>query len=151
MTFQQELSSWMSPTSLTLSPAPEIGSQAPSSEKLSFPPKNGKPTVVTFLRHCGCPFAEKAFLSLRDQASQYKDTINFIAFSHSSQESTDKWLSAVGGAGDVKVIVDFDRETYAEWGLGVSSVWHVLNPWNMWSAYKMAKREGIWNRPTEWD
>ncbi|KAE8451255.1 hypothetical protein EG329_004420 [Mollisiaceae sp. DMI_Dod_QoI] len=107
MTFQQELNSWMTPTALTTSPAPEIGAKAPSSQRLPFPAKNGKPTVVAFLRHCGCPFAEKTFASLRTQASKYKD-INFVAVSHSSQESTDKWLISIGGAWDVNVIVDPD-------------------------------------------
>ncbi|KAF8864161.1 hypothetical protein BDZ45DRAFT_701973 [Acephala macrosclerotiorum] len=148
MTFQQELSSWLSPTPLTTSPAPEIGTKAPSTEKLPFPPKSGKPTIVTFLRHCGCPFAEKAFKSLREQASEYKD-INFIAISHSSQDSTTKWLESVGGAQDVDVIVDSERSIYAKWGLGVSSAWHILHPFSMWNAYKLGKSEGIWNRPTE--
>ncbi|CZR54410.1 uncharacterized protein PAC_04294 [Phialocephala subalpina] len=148
MTFQQELNSWLSPTPLTTSPAPDIGSQAPSSEKLPFPPKNGNPTIIAFLRHCGCPVAEKTFKSLRDQASTHKD-INFIAVSHSSQESTEKWLSALYGPGDIHVIVDFEREIYAKWGLGVSSAWHVLNPISMWNVFKLGKEEGIWNRPTE--
>lgn len=25
----------------------------------------------------------------------------------------------------------------------------MLNPWSMWTLYKMGKSEGIWNRPTE--
>ncbi|KUJ21003.1 uncharacterized protein LY89DRAFT_704959 [Mollisia scopiformis] len=149
MTFQQELQSWLSPTSLTTSPAPELGSKAPSSEPLPFPSKDGKRTIVTFLRHCGCPFAEKNFLSLRTLASQHANAINFVAISHSSQSSTEKWLSAIGGAGDVQVIVDSERAVYAKWGLGVSSAWHVLNPWSMWEVYKLGKGEGIWNRPTE--
>jgi len=49
----------------------------------------------------------------------------------------------------VKVIVDAERKVYAEWGLGVSSAWHVLNPQSLYSAYKLGKQEGIWNRPTE--
>jgi len=49
----------------------------------------------------------------------------------------------------VKVIVDAERKNDAEWGLGVSSVWHVLNPQSLYSVYKLDKREGIWNRRTE--
>ena len=55
----------------------------------------------------------------------------------------------LGGAGNVRVIIDPERELYAQWGLGVSSLWHVLSPWSMWSVYKLGKEEGIWNRPTE--
>jgi hypothetical protein len=45
--------------------------------------------------------------------------------------------------------VDAERETYAAWGLGVSSFWHILNPWSMYSVYTLGKQENIWNRPTE--
>lgn len=43
--------------------------------------------------------------------------------------------------------MDDKREIYAAWGLGVSSVWHLLNPWGFYDLYKMAKQEGIVNRP----
>jgi len=49
----------------------------------------------------------------------------------------------------VKVVVDAEREVYAQWGLGVSSAWHVLNPWSMYSLYKLGTTEKIWNKPTE--
>jgi hypothetical protein len=75
--------------------------------------------------------------------------VNFIAVSHSDEESTEKWVVAVGGQWDVSVVVDSERELYAQWGLGVSSAWHVLNPWSMYSAIKLGKQEKIWNKPTE--
>jgi hypothetical protein len=49
----------------------------------------------------------------------------------------------------VKVVVDAERDLYAQWGLGVSSAWHVLNPWSMYSVYKLGSTEKIWNKPTE--
>jgi hypothetical protein len=55
MTFQQELNSWKSPPALRTAATLEIGAKAPSSSKLQLPDPNGKPTVITFLRHCGCP------------------------------------------------------------------------------------------------
>ena len=148
MTFQQELSSWLSPTKVPISPAPSLGSEAPSTPKLLLPDPSGKPTIHTFLRHCGCPFAEKTFLSFRSAASAHPN-IRFIAVSHSDQASTEKWLEAVGGPGAVQVVVDSTRETYARWGLGVSSLWHVLSPGGLWSVYKVGKEDNIWNRPTE--
>lgn len=75
--------------------------------------------------------------------------INFVALSHSNQDSTNKWLDAIGGAGQVQVLIDPERQTYAKWGLGVSSFWHVLSPWSLWSVYKTGKEDKIWNRPTE--
>lgn len=50
------------------------------------------------------------------------------------------------------MIVDHERELYNAWGLGVSSFWHVLNPWSMYAVLKLARAEGdekFTNRPTE--
>ncbi|OCK79206.1 hypothetical protein K432DRAFT_355359 [Lepidopterella palustris CBS 459.81] len=148
MSLQTELKSWIFPTNLETAEPPALEQKAPSTDRLRIPGADGTPTVVTFLRHCGCPFAEKTFLSMRDSASFHPD-ICFLAVSHSDQESTDHWLDAIGGADKVHVIVDPDRELFALWGLGVSSFWHVLSPWSMWSVYRLGKDEGIWNRPTE--
>jgi hypothetical protein len=38
------------------------------------------------------------------------------------------------------VIVDEEREVYAKWGLGISSFWHILNPWSMYSVYTLGKQ-----------
>ena len=145
MTYQQELKSWLAPSPAPTSSPPSIGSNAPFIPNV---PTRHRPLIITFLRHCGCPFAEKTFLSLRSYASSYPH-ITFVAVSHSDEASTDKWLEAVGGAGQVQVIVDAERKIYGEWGLGISGFWHVLNPLGMWNAYKLVKEEGIWNRPTE--
>jgi len=75
--------------------------------------------------------------------------IRFVAVSHSDDGATTRWVTSVGGAGPVQVIVDAERELYARWGLGISSFWHALSPWSMWSVYKLGTEEGIWNRPTE--
>lgn len=146
MTYQQELKSWLSPSPKATSTAPAIGSPAPSTLLSSVP--SDKPQIITFLRHCGCPFAEKTFLRLRSSALSHPD-ITFLAVSHSDQAATDQWVQAVGGAGKVHVIVDSERDKYADWGLGISNFWHVLSPGGMWNVYKMGKEEGIWNRPTQ--
>jgi hypothetical protein len=92
--------------------------------------------------------AEKTFRRLRKLASKNPD-VNFIAVSHSDAPSTDKWVISVGGTWEAEVIVDYEREIYAAWGLGISSTWHVLNPWSLGAVYSLGKQEGIWNRPTE--
>ena len=148
MTFSKELSSWLSPSPVDLHSVPSIGSEAPSAPQLAIPDLCRQPTVITFLRHCGCPFAEKTFLSLR-QAAKTHSGVRFIAVSHSDAPSTEKWIDAVSGAGSVQVIVDSSREIYAHWGLGTSSFWHVLNPSGLWNVYQLGKKDNIWNRPTE--
>jgi hypothetical protein len=47
------------------------------------------------------------------------------------------------------MIVDDERKMYADWGLGVSSFWHVLSPWSLYEAVKLGQQQGVWNRPTE--
>ncbi|KAJ7073253.1 hypothetical protein B0H15DRAFT_793093 [Mycena belliarum] len=148
MTFRQELASFRIPEAKPTCVVPQAGSVAPSSEKLLVPNNNRCPTVVIFLRHCGCPFAEKTFKNLRATAAGAPG-IRFVAVSHSDRDATDRWLEAVGGKGEVEIIVDPEREIFAQWGLGLSSFWHFLSPPGLWAAYRLGKDEGIWNGPTE--
>lgn len=92
--------------------------------------------------------AEKTFRQLAHLSNKHPE-VHFIAVSHSDQSATDKWIISVGGEWSVEVIVDEKRELYAAWGLGVSSAWHVLNPWSMYSVFRLAKDEKIWNKGTE--
>lgn len=91
--------------------------------------------------------AEKAFGELRDAATK-NPNVHCIAVSHSDKPTTDKWLEAVGGSGQVEVIVDDKRESFAAYGLSYSSIWAVLNPWSLKAALDMGK-EGFDVRPTE--
>lgn len=150
MTFQQEFNSWFAPKDQpTASEAPKIGDLAPTTTKLQL--EQGKPTIIAFLRHCGCPFAEKTFLRMREAAKTHRD-IDFVAVSHSEQGSTDKWLKSLPQYGteppNLKIVVDDKKEVYSKWGLGVSSFMHVLAPGSMASLFTLG-REGITNRPTE--
>jgi len=96
----------------------------------------------------GATVAEASFINLRSVASSHPD-IHFVAVSHSNRSSTDKWLDEIGGAGNVKVIVDDSRQIYGIWGLGISNWAHVLSPGGLAAVYRLGKDKGIWNRPTE--
>jgi hypothetical protein len=150
MTFQQELSSWWAPKAPTIGKVPSIGSTAPSTPRLGT--GTGRPIIVAFLRHCGCPFAEKTFLNLRETARRHND-IDFVAVSHSDEASTNTWLRSLPQAGsepeNLRVVVDDKVELYAAWGLGPSSYAHVLSPSALWDVWRLARDEGISNRPTE--
>ncbi|KAH8169532.1 ahpC/TSA antioxidant enzyme domain-containing protein [Sarocladium implicatum] len=143
---KQELATLKTPEHKTIADPVQVGSQAPSSSKLPFP--DGKPTIVVFLRHCGCPFAEKTFKALTTLSTTHP-SIHCIAVSHSDAPSTERWIPQVGGAWDVDVLVDDSRDLYAQWGLGVSSVWHMASPWVLYSVYRLGKQEGIWNTAAE--
>src|ERR1700761_8280644 len=130
MTFQQELTSWFSPSRPPVSELPKIGDRAPTNPKLQL--TSGRGTVVAFLRHCGCPWAEKTYLNLRDIAKERSD-LDFIAVSHSDDSSTNNWLKALPQAGsepaNLRMVVDEKLEVYAAWGLGPAGWIHVLSPW----------------------
>lgn len=64
LTVPNALKSWATPPPppIEIAPAPVLGTKAPASNKLRLPALDGRPSVVVFLRHCGCPctsFAEK--------------------------------------------------------------------------------------------
>lgn len=54
MSWQTELRSWMFPTTHPTIEPPTVGQKAPPTEKFKVE-QDGKPTIVAFLRHCGCP------------------------------------------------------------------------------------------------
>lgn len=58
-------------------------------------------------------------------------------------------MQQVGGAWSVQVVVDEDREIYANWGLGISTTWHLLNPWTEIARQKLGKQEGNWGRKVD--
>jgi len=92
--------------------------------------------------------AEKTFLELRTVANKYPN-IQCIAVSHSSKAATDKWMTALGGAWAVTIVVDDNRELYANWGLGVSNSWHLVNPAVGIAARKLWNEEQIWPREVD--
>jgi hypothetical protein len=163
------LISWQTPPPppVEVAATPILGTRAPTSSKLRLPIGDGRSTIVIFLRHCGCPcklftachakqevliplspVAEKTFLEARRLANKYP-SINFIAISHSSKAATDKWVSQVGGAWAVNILIDDEREIYASWGLGVSTTYYLLNPWTQIAARKLGKEEGLWGREVD--
>ncbi len=75
--------------------------------------------------------------------------IQCVAVSHSSQDATDQWVVELGGEWEARVVVDYERDVYAAFGLGAASTWHVLNPLSLYATYRLGKDEGIWNRATE--
>ncbi|KAL6702964.1 hypothetical protein ACN47E_010319 [Coniothyrium glycines] len=151
MTYSSEFWSWMSPSSIRTAETPATGQKAPLTAKMNVLSETRRPVIISFLRHCGCPFAEKTFLNLRAVA-QMQPEIHFVAVSHSDQQSTDRWLASLpdphkSRQPNLEILVDPERESYAVWGLGTSSFWHVLG--SIPSVSKLGKEDGINVRPTE--
>jgi hypothetical protein len=132
---------FLPPRALPLAPTPQPGDRAPS---LPVALGDGRPTVVAFLRHTGCPFAELTMQMLREAAVRSPDT-QWIAISHAPAGATDLWCRAVGGADGVRVASDPSRRTYAAWGLGRTSLGHFLGRRSLGAVASLARR-GIHNR-----
>ncbi|CZT19965.1 uncharacterized protein RCC_05822 [Ramularia collo-cygni] len=149
MTITSEFYSWLTPSNPETAEPPKIGQPAPITPLITLEPN--KRTIITFLRHCGCPFAEKTFIRIREAAKIHRD-IDFIAVSHSAEKDTQTWLSSLpqhgSEPGNLRIIVDSEKEAYSAWGLGVSGWAHILDPRALSSVYTLSK-EGISNRPTE--
>jgi hypothetical protein len=101
--------------------------------------------VVAFLRHTGCPFAEATMHALRDAAAAAAGKLAFVAVSHVPAEATLRWCEAVGGSGEVQVLLDPERTFYASWGLGRSSLGHFMGRRSLSAVGELA-RGGIRNR-----
>jgi hypothetical protein len=127
--------------SLELAPTPRPGDKAP---ELPARVESGRPAVVAFMRHTGCPFAEATLRSLRDAARSRPD-VQWVAISHAPAPATDRWVAALGGAGDVILLSDTERRRYAAWGLGRTSLAHFLGRRSLVAVGRLA-RQGIRNR-----
>jgi len=51
------LKSWATPPPppVEIASAPVLGTRAPATNLLRLPVADGRPSIVVFLRHCGCP------------------------------------------------------------------------------------------------
>jgi AhpC/TSA family len=115
---------------------PEPGQAAPDALA------GGRPAVIAFLRHVGCPFAEATVRQLRAEAERARD-VEWIAVSQGSPAATERWCEAIGGCDGVRVVVDPDR--FVVWGLGRSSLGHFMGRRSLASVGRLA-RAGIRNR-----
>ncbi len=143
----KELATFRRPTKLAATGAPPVGDHA---HPRPVPVGHGRPVVVLFLRHTGCPFAEATVIAAREAATRQPD-IDFVAVSHTSAQSTDAWCSALGGAEHVRVVTDPSRASYAVWGLHTSFGLSKDNIAYMFSsdplgAAKRLRSQGIVNR-----
>lgn len=121
-------------------PPLEVGARVPD-----LPPRTaGRPAVVAFLRHVGCPFAEATVRHMAALAAAHP-TIDFIAVTHSDEKPSRRWCDAFGGAAGVELVPDPDRVHYAAWGVGLSDRKHFAGSQSL-AAVRRLLDEGIHNR-----
>jgi alkyl-hydroperoxide reductase/thiol specific antioxidant family protein len=137
-----DLRTFLRPEPVPLQPIPAIGAPAPATPKLIV--ATGRPTIIAFLRHVGCPFAEATFHRLAPLSQAYPD-VDFVAVSHATAAATASWCGTLGGAERVRIVVDTDRTLYAAWGLGLTDARHFLGARSLASVARLAAN-GIRNR-----
>ena len=130
---------FLPPRAIATAPAVSVGEPA-----RALPAPVGRPAVVSFLRHVGCPFAEATLLALRAQAAAAGD-VAWLAVSHAHEDATARWCRAVGGAEAVEVVSDPERRFYAAWGLGRTSAAHFMGREPLREVMRLGRR-GIRNR-----
>jgi hypothetical protein len=125
---------------LAVGSPPDLGDPAPA---LPVTLEPGRPAVVAFLRHTGCPFAEATLRAMRDAAA-LDAGVQWVAISHAPADATNRWCRGIGGSAGVQVASDHSRQSYAAWGLGQTSASHFLGRRSLGAATRLA-RQGIRN------
>lgn len=83
-------------SSPTASPLPEVGDSAPAPIcNIDLTKGNGQPTLVAFVRHCGCPFAEKEAKMLAEETKKH-DNLHVVIVQHSEQKESEEWFERIG-------------------------------------------------------
>lgn len=132
---------FLPPRRVAVARAPRVGDAAPPLPGAV----DGRPAVIAFLRHVGCPFAEATLRALGERGRRTPE-VHFVAVSHAPDAATERWRAAVGDrAGAVEMVIDERRGLYGAWGLGTSSLAHFLGPRSLGSVGRLA-RAGIRNR-----
>ena len=119
---------------------PELGAKVPELPALA----SGRPAVVAFLRHVGCPFAEATVRQMVTLAAAHP-AIDFIAVTHSPEAPSRRWCDAFGGAAGLRLVCDPDRARYAAWGVGLSDRTHFAGAKSLGAVGRLLD-EGIHNR-----
>lgn len=129
------------PTQQKVSNSLELGDLAPAS-RLGL--TDSAFSLVAFLRHTGCPFAEATVKQLSECADKYPE-IGIHLVCHGKEEIAKTWIEKFNLSPKLNFKVDSDRELYGSFGLGYSSTIHLMHPKVLWGVAKLLPK-GIRNR-----
>ncbi|THY30046.1 hypothetical protein D6D01_03361 [Aureobasidium pullulans] len=133
---------------------PEIGEQAPAKVgSVDLKSGGGRPTLVAFVRHCGCPFAEKE-VQLLGAESRKNEKLHVVIVQHSDEATTQQWFVDIGGkkafpdSQRYTLVADPERKAYAAWGVGSLGWAGMVNGGVMEALKSLKESDGIDLRPT---
>lgn len=132
------------------SPLPTINSHAPSPlGNQNLPSGTSHPTLIAFVRHCGCPFAAKEIRVLTELLGKYPE-LRVVVVQHSSAEESRAWLERIGTARALEaftdrftLVSDEKREVYAKWGIGQVGWLGLINGEMISKIKTLQKEDGI--------
>ncbi|PWN44392.1 hypothetical protein IE81DRAFT_321286 [Ceraceosorus guamensis] len=137
-----------------LNSSPAVGSQAPSLPTGidSWQTQGGPGTLVAFVRHCGCPFAEEEVKNLIE-ASKTNPGLRVVVITHAERDVAENWFREVGrddfpSTTHPILIDDPSTRLYATWGIGELSWGGLFNLSMLSRLRELASTKGISNRKT---
>lgn len=80
---------------------------------------------------------------MRDAAAAGGE-LQWVAVSHAPDDATERWCRRLGGGGEVLVVSDATRGSYAAWGLRQTNAAHFLGRRSLGAVVSLA-RQGIRN------
>jgi hypothetical protein len=131
---------FVKPKARQVAAPPELGTRVPPLPAL----RPGRPAVIAFLRHVGCPFAEATVRGMAALAASHP-ALDFIAITHSGEQPSRRWCDAFGGGPGVQLVADPDRSHHAAWGVGLSDRKHFAGSASL-AALRRLLDDGIHNR-----
>lgn len=71
---------------------PKVGERAPQIEGVNY---TSSAHIIAFVRHCGCPFAEKEVRQLGEISKKY-ESIRIVIVAHSEENVVQDWFKRIG-------------------------------------------------------
>lgn len=71
---------------------PKVGERAPEIEGINY---TSSPHIIAFVRHCGCPFAEKEVRQLGEISKKY-ESVRIVIIAHSDENVVQDWFTRIG-------------------------------------------------------
>lgn len=121
-----------------------VNQRAPTTALDAYLADQTKPTLIAFLRHTGCPFAEATVKTLRQDIA-LNPKFNALIVTHGDHNVATSWLEAIGGTGKLQWFHDPEREVYGQWGLGYTGIGHMLGL-PVFKSIRQLRKQGISNR-----
>ena len=113
---------------------------------LDLPPEIRSPgqSLLVFVRHTGCPFAERDIKRARAWAAENPE-VQVIVVTHGDEGLRDTWVADIGGAEGLTLYHDPERCLYGQAGLGFSAASHFMGFPSLLGVMRLW-REGTRNR-----